>query len=116
MRKMILILCVLLCAGFGLNIGLSTEVSTEVPDSNPIRYQVRTCEVAEFYPDEEDSCFQWVYVVVCGGEYDGHVYEMYQPIEKNFHVYQGLEIVFDTRNTDDPIDDKPLNIIKPNMI
>lgn len=111
MRKMFLILCLLLSIGFGLNLGLQPEVSK--PNLN--RYQARTCEVVECYPDESDAGFQWVYVEVSEGQYDGHLYEMHRPIEEHFHAYQGLEIVFDTAQTSDPTDDMPVNIIKPNM-
>lgn len=112
MRRIIIILCIVLCIGFGLNLGLGFKVS----EPNPNLYQARNCEVVECYPDENDEGFQWVYVMITGGEYDGHLYEMHRPIGEHFHAYQGLEVVFDTAETSDPTDDMPVNVIKPNMV
>lgn len=117
MRRIIIILCIVLCTGFGLNLGFQTEVIEPVSDPyQGHQYQARNCEVVECYPDEAHEGFQWVYVVVSGGEYDGHLYEMHRPIGEHFHAYQGLEVVFDTAETSDPTDDMPVNVIKPNMV
>lgn len=109
----ILILCIVFCAGPGLNLGLD---SGEVSEPNPNQYQVRNCIVAECYPDEEDAGFQWVFILVTGGDYDGNVYEMRRPSSEKFHADQGLEVVFDTACTSDPTDDAPVNVLKPNMV
>ena len=108
---MISVLFVALCIGFGLNLGLATEV----PEPIPNQYQARTCEVVECYPDEEDAGFQYIFVLVTGGDCDGNLYEMRRPSSERFHVNQGLEIVFNTGLTSDPTDDEPVNIIKPNF-
>lgn len=114
MKRVILILCVILCAGFGLNYGL--KVDETGLESNYVLYQVRNCNVVECYPDESDPEYQWVYIEVSGGEYDGHLYEMHRPANEGFHAEQGLEVVFNTANTSDPTDDMPVNVLKPNMV
>ena len=113
MKRIILILCVLLCAGFGINFDLCSGVSDSIP-----KYEIRTCQVVECYPDEEDANTQWVYVIVCGGRYDGHVYEIKEPMKKIFYAYQDLGLIFDTGRTYDPEDDEPDpdKVLKPNMV
>ncbi len=106
------VLFVALCIGFGLNLGLPTEV----PEPIPNQYETRHAIVAECYPDESNTGFQYVFVLVSGGDYDGQLYEMRRPIRERFHAEQGLEIVFDTAETSDPTDDEPVNIIKPNFV
>ena len=109
------IICALvtfLCVGSMLNLSLKTEVS----EPNPNQYDARRCEVVEFYPDDADEGFQWVFVLVTGGEYDGNVYEMRRPSDEHFHINQDLEVVFDTACTPDPVDDEPVRVLKPNMV